>query len=226
MASDRLPSASQKTKVSILSWRSCKLRRKVASTLAGEALAFNQSLGEVEWIQIMIRDIVKGDISRRDWTESLQPHFPMLREGCELASRLQQCHITDAKSLFDALMKESPMSRQDRRTSVELSIILESLNKAKSVVRWTPHPRMIANGLTKADISKSNGALEELWRTSKLALWDELEELKQRKVNPSVRGRSKSASAKMRSCEANESFLLFRSRINSNLGVLFEISFG
>ena len=225
MAADRLPSASQRTKVSILSWRSSKLRRKVASTLASETLAFSQSLGEVEWIQIMIRDIVNGDVSRKDWTESLTPHFPVLRENCELADRLQQCHITDAKSLFDSLMKESPMSRQDRRTSVELSIILESLQKAKSVVRWAPHPRMVADGLTKADITRTNGALEELLRTSKLTLWDENEELRCRKEDPKARGRSKGASTRFRSREADSALLMFFcSQINKNLGVLFEVT--
>ncbi|CAK9083538.1 Retrovirus-related Pol polyprotein from transposon RE2 (Retro element 2) (AtRE2) [Includes: Protease RE2 [Durusdinium trenchii] len=220
MAADQLPSASNRTKVSILSWRSSKLRRKVASTLASEALAFSQSLGEVEWIQIMIRDIVKGDVSRKDWTLSLAPHYPVLRENCELAERLQQCHITDAKSLYDALLKESPMSRQDRRTSVELSIILESLQKARSVVRWAPHPRMVADGLTKADITRSNGALEELLRTSRLALWDESEELRLRKTDPKARGRTKGASTRLRQSEANLTALVFPSRINRNFGVM------
>ena len=224
MAADQLPSASNRTKVSILSWRSSKFRRKVTSTLASEALAFNQSLDEVEWIQIMIRDIVKGDVSRKDWTLSLAPHYPVLRENCELAERLQQCHITDAKSLYDALLKESPMSRQDRRTSVEPSIILESLQKARSVVRWAPHPRMVADGLTKADITRSNGALEELLRTSRLALWDESEEFRLRKTDPKARGRTKGASTRLRQSEANLTALVFPSRINRNFGVLSVVS--
>ena len=41
LASDRLPSASQRAKVSILSWRSAKLKRRISSTLVGEALAFS-----------------------------------------------------------------------------------------------------------------------------------------------------------------------------------------
>lgn len=53
MASDAMPSASTSCKVSILSWRSAKLRRRVSPTLAGEALAFSQSLSELEWLQVM-----------------------------------------------------------------------------------------------------------------------------------------------------------------------------
>jgi len=65
LASDRMPSASTKTKVSILSWRSAKLKGRVTSTLASEALAFSQALGELEWIQVMFRDIVFNDIDRK-----------------------------------------------------------------------------------------------------------------------------------------------------------------
>lgn len=82
---------------------------------------------------------------------------------------LEQCSITDAKGLYDALLKKCPSSRQDRRTSVELAMIFEALSKAQSTVRWTPHPRMIADVFTKDDITKSNGALEELLRTGKFA---------------------------------------------------------
>ena len=224
MAADRLPSANQGIKVSILSWRSSKLRRRVASTLASEALAFNQSLSEVEWIQIMIRDIVNGDVKRTDWTESLTPYAPVLKEHCKLAEKLEQCHVTDAKSLFDALQKESPMSRQDRRTSVELSIILEALLKAKSVIRWAPHPRMVADGLTKADITRTNGALEELLRTSRLTLWDEKQELDLRKDDPAAKGRSRRASTKHRSLGATEESFVLLSRINKNLGVLSQVT--
>lgn len=66
MASDTMPSASHKAKVSILSRRSSKLKRRVSSTSAGEALAFSQALGEMEWLQIMFRDIVHNDVDRLD----------------------------------------------------------------------------------------------------------------------------------------------------------------
>ena len=139
MAADRVPSASVKTKVSILSWRSAKLKRRVSSTLASEALAFSQALGEMEWLQIMVRDIVHGDVNRCDWSKSLLPYVGLLREDCELnhhvGGLLTQCGITDAKSLFDSLKKENPSSRQDRRTSIEIAIIIEAMRRSKSLLR-------------------------------------------------------------------------------------------
>lgn len=77
-----------------------------------------------------------------------------------LQERLQQCSVTDAKSLFDTIKKGNPTSRQDRRTSVELAIKTEVMNHTKGLIRWSPHPRMVADALAKEDIAKTNGALE------------------------------------------------------------------
>jgi hypothetical protein len=217
LATGSMPTASHKVKASVLSWRSAKLRRRVASTLGGEALSFSQALGELEWLQIMHRDVVFGDVSRNNWQESLLPFLAVLKENCELRDRLDQCSVTDAKSLYDSLRKQSPASRQDRRTSIEIAIIIEALSKAKSCIRWSPHPRMIADALTKDELSKGNGALEELLRSSKFALWDEDDELARRKQNPSAKGRSKKAATALR----NEAMsLLCHIHVNENSGEL------
>ena len=223
LAADRVPSASQKTKVSILTWRSAKLKRRVSSTLASEALSFSQALGELEWIQIMFQDVLFGDVCRADWTTSLLPFVGVLKDDSELRAELRssesldQCVVTDAKSLFDSLRKENPTSRQDRRTSVEIAIIIESMRRSKSILRWTPHPRMIADSLTKDDISKTNGALEELFRTGTLALWDEEDELARRKNQPSSKARSRKASEAFRQASAD---LLVECQLNKNFGEL------
>ena len=219
MASDRMPAANVKAKVSVLSWRSSKLKRRVGSTLGGEALAFSQALGELEWLQILFRDVTCGDVSRSDWTRSLCPYVAVLREDCMLKKPVSQCCITDAKSLFDSLSKQHPNSRQDRRTAVELAIIIEGMKKAKAVLRWTPHPRMWADCLTKDDLGKSNGALEQLLRSSKLCLWDEEQELAVRKQVPSSRNRSKKASSVFRGDDELLS-LLADLQVNIKLGEL------
>ena len=226
MASDRLPSASGKIRVSVLSWRSSKLKRRVASTLASETLAFGQALGELEWIQLMIRDVLHGDICKENWINSISPFLSILKSDCQIKEIMQQCSITDAKSLFDSLTKHNQSSRQDRRTAIELSIIHEEIVKTKSIIRWTPHPKMIADVLTKDDISRSNGAFEEVLRCGKLALWDEETELNLRKENPSTKNRSKAASLKTRmlmESKALFSALSDESQINKKLGELFSV---
>ena len=228
LAAERVPSASSKTKVSILSWRSSKLKRRVSSTLASEALAFSQALGELEWLQIMFRDVVFGDVNKHDWSSSILPFVGILREDGELykrlhpeTERLEQCSITDAKSLFDSLKKENPSSRQDRRTAIEIAIIIESMQKSKSILRWSPHPRMVADVLTKDDVAKSNGALEEMFRTGSLSIWDEADELARRKSDPKTKARSKKAAGEFRQTGF---CLLVEGQPNSKLGVLFNLS--
>ena len=199
LGADSMPSASRKIKVSVLSWRSTKLRRKVPSTLAGEALAFSQSLGEIEWFQILFRDIIYGDVNRDNWRQNLSPFLAILKSDCQLRSSIPQCSITDAKSLYDSVKKGDPSSRQDRRTAIELAIICEAMSHAQGILRWVPHPKMIADGLTKDDLAKGNGALEDLLKTGRLCLWDELEELDRRKKFPHLKARSKKASEVIRS---------------------------
>ncbi len=219
MASDQFPAANAKVRVSVLSWRSSKLKRRVGSTLGGEALAFSQALSELEWLQILHRDVVHGDVSRADWTQSLCPYVAVLKDGCELKERVRQCSVTDAKSLFDSLSRQHPNSRQDRRTAVELAIIIEAMKKASAVIRWTPHPRMWADCLTKDDLGKSNGALEQLLRTSKMCLWDEEQELSIRQNVPGSRNRSKKASSVFRG-DDNLLSLLSDLQVNIKFGEL------
>jgi hypothetical protein len=80
----------------------------------------------------MFMDIVHGNINREDWTESVLPFIGVLEDSSQLRTHIhgdmqEQCTITDAKSLFDSLKKENPTSRQDRRTSIEIAIIIESM---------------------------------------------------------------------------------------------------
>ena len=96
----------------------------------------------------------------------------VLRNNCILSKRLPHDHSIDAKSVFDALIKECAGNRQDRRTAVDLAIVRETLKAHGSHIRWIPHPLMLADSMTKADRSAGNDALRHLLRTGKL-VWDE-----------------------------------------------------
>jgi len=76
---------------------------------------------------------------------------------------------------------------------------------------------MVSDVLTKDDVSKSNGALEELFRSGALALWDEADELARRRENPRNKARSKRASSEFRAECGN---LLVGCQLNTFLGVL------
>eukprot|EP00959_Pyramimonas_sp_CCMP1952_P287932 6021377-Pyramimonas_sp.AAC.1 len=61
LATDRSLLDNRSVKASILGWRSCKLRRKAPSTLAGETQASPAAVAEVEHLQVLYRDVVFRD---------------------------------------------------------------------------------------------------------------------------------------------------------------------
>ncbi|CAE7563252.1 GIP, partial [Symbiodinium sp. CCMP2456] len=180
LAAESLPVGTERIKASPLAWRSSKLKRKVFSTFGGETQAMLQGINETDWLQIMYRDAIKHDVQLKDWRYSLSPHMVVMRSLCELNERQRQCSVTDAKSLFDCILKEHPQGRQDRKASLELAIIVRDLEQTRSMVRWVPHQKMVVDALTKMDPSKANGAMEAFLKAGFLSLVDEKEELNYR----------------------------------------------
>ena len=80
------------------------------------------------------------------------------RSDCTLSKRLPHDHSIDAKSVFDALIKECVGSRQDRRTAVGLAIVRETLKAQGSRIRGIPHPLTPPDAMTKVDPSAGNDA--------------------------------------------------------------------
>ena len=116
--------------------------------------------------------LLNQTVTVRDTTGGTLPSQVVLRNNCTLSKRLPHEHSIDAKSVFDALIKECAGNRQDRRTAVDLAIVRETLKAQGSHIRWIPHPLMPADSMTKADPSAGNDALRHLLRTGKL-VWDE-----------------------------------------------------
>ncbi|CAE6953093.1 GIP [Symbiodinium sp. CCMP2592] len=135
--------------------------RKVFSTFGGETQAMLQGISEADWLQVMIRDAIYHDVELREWRNCLSPHMLVMKGDVHLPSRQPQCSVTDAKSLFDCLLKEHPQGKQDRRSSLELAIIVRDLQETKSMVKWVPHQKMVVDALTKSDPMKANGALDQ-----------------------------------------------------------------
>ncbi|CAE7227094.1 unnamed protein product [Symbiodinium sp. CCMP2456] len=214
VASEGLPIGDQKVRASPISWRSSKLKREVYSTFGGETQAMLQGLAEGDWLQIMLRDALFGDVQLRDWRNSLSPHMLVMRSSIQVPERQPQCSVTDAKSLFDCLLKEHPQGRQDRRSALELAIIVKDLQETKSMVRWTPHQKMLVDALTKADPLRSNGAMDCFLKTGLLSLVDVETELRQRSEDVRFRRRSHSASAARLAQEYEAAHTAFWSTLN------------
>ena len=108
LAAERLPVGKTSIKASPISWRSSKLKRKVFSTFGGETQATLQGVNEVDWLQIMCRDALFHDVQLKSWRNSLSPHMILMREMVSTPARQSQCAVTDAKSLYDCLLREHP----------------------------------------------------------------------------------------------------------------------
>ena len=197
MIADAALLAGTPARASLISWRSTRVKRVVASTLAGETLALSASLAEVEWLQVFLRNVVHSDVDHTNWAASTGPFGAILNTGSSLNSRQDAAAVVDAKSVFDTLTRNTAgSSKQDKRTAIELSIIIiESLGHSGSKVRWVPHWGMPSDQLTKADISKANAALGQFMRTGIFRLLPEAAELEARRTLPKP-GRSKRASAR------------------------------
>eukprot|EP00959_Pyramimonas_sp_CCMP1952_P259823 5432287-Pyramimonas_sp.AAC.1 len=60
LTADKSAIENQAVRQFILGWRSCKLRRRVPSTLAGRPQALSAAVAEVEYLQVLCRGIVFG----------------------------------------------------------------------------------------------------------------------------------------------------------------------
>eukprot|EP00435_Cladocopium_sp_Y103_P028637 s478_g7.t1 len=213
MAAARLPSGRQQVQVSPIAWRSSKLKRKVFSTYGGETQAMLQGVNEVDWLQVMYRDATSHDVQLSNWRNSLSPHMLVLRGECQLGGRLQQCSVTDAKSLYDCLLREHPSGKQDRKSALELAIVLRDLQETQSMVRWVPHQKMVVDCMTHEDPMRANDAMNHMLRAGILSLVDVSNELEARKTDPAFKKRSHSASRDRLLQEYRSSYVQFMSSL-------------
>ena len=160
-------------KASVVSWRSSKLKRAVPSTLAGETQALSQALAEAEWVSLLVRDVVFNDVRCDDWRASVGSVLACLRQDCEFSHVPATVAVVDGKSVFDVLSRQTAGSRQDRRTSIDLAIIRDSLGRRGGHIRWVPHSHMPSDTMTNADIGRGNAALSHLLRHGTLRLREE-----------------------------------------------------
>ena len=104
--------------------------------MGGESQALASASGTAEWLNLLLIEALDGSFAPRDCRQFL--------------SRRPTILATDCKSLYDHLISpSSPTAVEDRRTSIDIVIIRESIKMLSAQVRWLPTNRMIADGLTK-----------------------------------------------------------------------------
>ena len=127
------------SKTIVMMWRSRKIRRKVASSLAGETLAMQMTVGEVVYLKSVLAYIYGNRILK----------VPVLL-------------LTDSNNLFKAVHSTSQV--EDPWLIPDIAMVKDALDEGTvSEVRLVPGNKMIANCLTKAGASGED--LLEVLRT-------------------------------------------------------------
>ena len=143
-----------KSPVSIMSWRSRKLRRKAGNTLLCESIALSTALGALERQVAMWRSLISASFTAREITVEDTEEAEMRGQASAVAS---ECNayvdpnavaVVDAKSLYDGVHSEQAQGEDDR-SALEMAVIQESLKALKGRIRWVPHNKNPADGLTK-----------------------------------------------------------------------------
>ena len=139
--------------ISLIGWKSRRLRRKAGSTMLCESISLSTALGALEkqiatWDSIRIsrydvrqRRLEEDDSGMHGEPTVLASDDPLHQDPLSLA-------IVDAKSLFDGAASEQA-SGEDDRSALEIAIIQDSLARCKGRLRWIPHNLNPADMLTK-----------------------------------------------------------------------------
>ena len=112
----------------IVDWKSCRSQRVCRSTLAAESCAADEACDRSAYINMFIGEILYN--------------VPAHKVGC----RLHNLSATDAKSLYDVVVSDSP-NLSDKRSLVNVRAIQEVVTADR--FHWIPTGLMWADGLTK-----------------------------------------------------------------------------
>ena len=145
----------QKAPISLIAWRSRRLRRKAGSTMLCESISYSSALGALEK-QIAVLDSFR--LSRYNPRDYLSvgddPEFTLRGTASVIASESENYNdplsvcIVDAKSLYDAASSEQAAGEDDR-SALEIAMVQDSLSKVRGRTRWIPHNSNPADMLTK-----------------------------------------------------------------------------
>ena len=122
--------------VTVASWKSHKLKRKVVNTLSAECQSLVSGIGNLHWHRFLMLE-AQNDYQRDQGWEAQMDKQPFLA-------------VTDSKSLYDTLSKKTcPYSQiEDKRTAIDVSILKREL-EGVGTVRWVDGRNMLADALTK-----------------------------------------------------------------------------
>ena len=83
------------------------------------------STGTLEWTCLLLAEAIEGTGEIREYEQHLKNRTPVI--------------VSDCKSLYDHLVAvSSPTSVEDRRTSIDIVILRQSMSRLSASIRWVP----------------------------------------------------------------------------------------
>ena len=135
----------QRAPLTLVSWKSMKLKRVARSSLAAEVQAFSEGEQELMWCRLQ-------------WSEMLG-NVVDLAQPQEAVKMVKGILVTDAKSLYDSVTKgdaaTSGMGLSDKYSALELMSVRERIQEGQTVIRWVHSGAQLADALTKHLVNSS-----------------------------------------------------------------------
>ena len=153
---DKTLNQGAKAPVSLMQWRSTRLRRKAASSMMCESIAVSAATGALERQDAFMHSIRFSNYSPRLRQKGEYERMDMLGKTSVFAKDVSAFRdpasvvVMDAKALLDNLGSEQSQGEDDR-AALEVAIIKESLLAVGGRPRWIPHNVNPSDALTKVD---------------------------------------------------------------------------
>ena len=142
--------------VTLLDWRSHRIKRQCRSTLAAETMAMDSAVDA-------------GIFCRELFAEALIQDYVPTTSGRLPTSFMAVLAVTDCRSLYDLLVKDgAPSTTQEKRLTIDISGLKEIATEfdpegeqLKEVFRWVATESQVADHLTKVKPSHLRRAILE-----------------------------------------------------------------
>ena len=175
--------------VSLLGWRSRRMRRKAGNTLLCESIALSTALGALERQAAMWLSITVSHFNPRLLAQDEDEERGLYGEGTVIRSEDKRfadplsVAVVDAKSLYDNVVADQSTGEDDR-AALEVAIIKDSIAKLQGRLRWIPHNTNPSDHLTKA-IGAHEQPLMQLMKTGRFQIEAESDVLERGKQSAS-----------------------------------------
>ncbi|CAE7262427.1 RE1, partial [Symbiodinium necroappetens] len=145
----------KEARANIIGYHSSQTKRVCRSTLAAEASHLAEAVEAGDWAIVLLEEALTGQLDLKNWDK--------------LIEKRSRAYVTNAKSVFDYLAKDSTSTSSDKRMAIEGALLRETVRKDNAHVKWIDGQQNIANVLTKKANAEKD-TLKEFLRTGLMSL--------------------------------------------------------